>query len=148
VRTTVIEADGWKITVRGRLRRTAALESEYLLTLKAAHPDMKALSTGNGDSAAQAEQNPKGWSLLGMVNNFRYLIARCASAQQGEGEVLREPFTPVQLVVLFDAYLDSDQLPDRSDLWSKVDDAIQAMDTPPKESDPELKGSTPKKSQS
>jgi len=142
MRTEVIEADGWKIEVRGRTRRTSALESEYLLVLKDAHPDMKALPASGG----KAEQSPHGWSLAGVAASFRTLAARIHTAEMPDSEMfMDEPFLGQELVEMFESYLDCEQLPDRSDLWSRVEDAIAKLDKRAEMADPNEGGNTQKK---
>lgn len=137
MRIEIIEVDGWRIEVRGRTRRTPALANEYLLALKDAHPDMKAAAIAEGKtSEAIAQEAPRAWGLAGVAATFRFLASRIRTATNGK--VMTEPFTGDQLVAMFDHYLDCEQLPDRSDLWSQVEDAILRMDKPP--SDPKAEG--------
>lgn len=140
MRTETIQADGWTVTVRGRTRRTTALESEYLVGLKQGHQDMKAASP-NGNTEELLARDPRAWSLLGTANTFRYLIARCAEIVTPGGETFQEPFKPDQLVEVFDHYLDAEELPDKSDLWSQVQTAIERMDNPEPVAAPNAEGS-------
>ncbi len=142
MRTEVINAEGWTVTVRGRTRRTVALQSEYLITLKQAHPDMRDLTVDAATpSDVTAQRAPKGWSVAGVASTFRLIIARCSEIVTPQGEMLSEPFSGPQLVQIFDHYVDSEELPDQSDLWSKVEAAIKRLDNPEPVTDPNGDGS-------
>lgn len=146
MRIEVIEADGLKIEVRGRTRRTSALESEYLLALKAAHRDMKSLPTpADKTVASSVEASPRGWSLAGVAANFRLLVARVHAVQIEDKPRMEEPFSGDFLATLFDDYLDCEELPDRSDVWSQVENTILKMDKPETTDDPNAEGGTQKK---
>jgi len=132
--------------VRGRTRRTTALESQYLLDLKAAHPALSSLAPDSEATSSEilAARDPKGWSLMGVASTFRYLVARVGAATfKGDDEhEVREVFPPEVLVRLFDHYLDCEELPDRSDVWSRIEDTILRMDRPPEPKDPNAVGNS------
>lgn len=116
--------------MRGRTRRTTALESEYLVNLKQAHVDMRDVQPGSDSTETLVNRDPRAWSLIGTASTFRYLVARCSEITLPEGEVMQEPFKPAQLVLLFGHYLDAEEMPDKSDLWSQVEGVIIRMDKP------------------
>ena len=140
MRTELVIADGWQIEVRGRTRRTSALETEYLLALKQAHKDMRTLP----DVKDMTDASLRGWGLAGVAANFRLLAARIQKAESPE-TIMHEPFSPDHLVAMFDSYLDCEQLPDRSDLWSQVEDAILKLDRREPIKDPNSEGGTASK---
>lgn len=145
MRTETVQGDGFTMVVRGRTRRTPALESEYLINLKQNHPDMKSLTPDSTVTSAElTTRNPRGWSLIGVASVFRATAARMVSIEFPTGEVHQEPFAPDVLVIAFDAYLESEQLPDQSDVWSKVEATIQRIDKPEMTTDPFLGSGTPK----
>lgn len=145
MRTEIVQAAGFTITVRGRSRRTLALESEYMVQLKQNHPDMKAwVVDANGSVEVNLVKDPRGVSMSGVASSFRYLLARCASIENS-GSTIYEPYPPDQLVALFNNYLDTEALPDGKDIWSLVEDAITRMDTPDPVTDPNGDGGLPMK---
>lgn len=138
MRSRTVQAEGFTVTVRGRTRRTNALGSEYLVNLKTAHPDMRDAQSDPGATGdALMARNPRAWSLLTEANAFRSRINRCSDVLTPDGATWQEPFKPDQLVILFDHFLDSEQLPDKTDLWSQVEAAITALDTPEVPADPQ-----------
>jgi hypothetical protein len=147
MRTKIIVADGFTVTVRGRSRRTLALEQEYLVNLKQTQPDMKAWQV-NKDGSIEDNfiAHPRGVSLSGSASSFRYLMARISEIKSDAPKVtISEPFKPDELVAMFNLYLDAEEQPDRSDLWSQVEDAITRMDTPEPVTDPNSASGLPMK---
>lgn len=141
MRQIIVEGDGFKIAVRGRNRRGPALESEYLLGLKNYHATLQPIKPDDQvkDAETLASRDPRGWSLMGVANGFRVIAARLAWVETPDGSTHEEPFAPSQLAELFDHYLDVEQLPDKSDLWSRVEAAIIGLDTPEQPTDPEAR---------
>jgi hypothetical protein len=146
MRTEIVKNESWTITVRGRTRRSMALESEYLLILKSAHAEMRPLLVTKDSSPSQmSADDPRASSLLVASSQFRYLAARISQVEMPDGNVAQEPFGANVLLAMFEDYLDTEIPPDNSDLWSRVELAMVHMDEPPKEPDPKGGSSTEKK---
>jgi len=139
MRTETVSAGGFTVVVRGRTRRTLALEQEYLVNLKQNHPEMKELVVDKASSADELMKlYPHSLSLSGVASNFRDLMSR-VSEFSGPDLDLFEPFAPAVLVTLFNMYLDSEDTDD--DLWSKIRTAIEHLDKPEPITDPNSDGS-------
>ncbi len=126
MRTEIVQGDDFSVTVRGKIRRTVAYQSQYTLYLKQTDDIMRDLETDD-----PVDKNPAGWTLIGLASGFSSLVARASRVLCVDGQEWAEPFNPEQLRFLFTHFLDSEQLPNRSDLWSRVEDTIKRMDEPP-----------------